>query len=301
MDDGVKPVIYLIQGRADALHRYADLTARDDVDSLSLTFDRAIDGSLYVPKSTWAEGRNLLLQTALHSGAAYRYFIFLDDDIRFESGDFRAFEALLARYRPAAAVPVFSPKTRNTVLGHRARRSGEFKVWFDAQLCRLGDAQFLALHRDLIADRLVVPLRTEFDPISWWFTSSTQQLLLLNLYPKHFLQFNSVVVANDSHSDYVQREFKELQRQWFGREFRRPIRDPRDYADNPLRYNRLRIGLNNKSPAETLRRLTRLAATAWGTLRYRASPDYRLPPRLIERIFAPESTLQRHGQGADQP
>ncbi len=223
-------VIYLVQGQSKLIKNYFDLRNRINVESIFLTFDQQIDGALYYPDSTWGEGRNYLLEKALESYEHYQYYIFLDDDVTFLQGDYEIFEKQLVRYHPAVAVPVFVPKTRPTVMGFNSWFNKQFIQIRTHQLCRFADAQFIAFHKDVIADKLVVPLQTHFDKVSWYATSSTQQLLMFNLYEKSILQFNSIKVKNECHRDYPKHEFKEIQKEWLNQQFAKPTFDPRQYA-----------------------------------------------------------------------
>jgi hypothetical protein len=76
---------------------------------LSYANDR--DDTLYLPNSTWTEGRNVLFSAALEleqlQGWRYLYYIFLDEDLRYTQGSPREFEGLLALYEPAVASPMW--------------------------------------------------------------------------------------------------------------------------------------------------------------------------------------------------
>ena len=233
----MKKFVYLIQGESTLIKKFFILKNRPDIDVILLTYDQKVDGAVYLPNSTWGEGRNLLLEKALASPEIYDYYIFLDDDIRFHKGSYELFEQQLVKYAPAIAFPVFQPKTVDTVLGIGPSCLGKYFLPFsDYQICRLADAQFIAFHRHVIEDGLVIPLHTQFDEISWWCTSSTQQILIFNFYGNSTLQFNSIVVANDSHRAYPNQAFKAVQQAWLEKQFRQPVEDKRRTVTNLISF-----------------------------------------------------------------
>lgn len=287
----MKKLIYLIQGQAKFIKNYLLLKERKDIDVMLLTYDEQIHEAIYFPNSTWGQGRNLLLEKALARQEGYQYYIFLDDDVRFLRGGFSDFEAQLVKYKPAIAMPVFSPKTESRVLGIGVSfRHRYFVPISQVQLCKLGDAQFLALHKDVIADRLVVPLQTDFDDISWHATSSTQQLLMLNLYRKSILQFNNIVVVNDAHRQYPKNSFKEMQKEWFAQQFVKPIRDPRRLAINLLSLEGLRR-LSKMPKRAWLQSVIHFFRTLFGTMTYKDQEHYHIPEEKLVTMLRRESVL----------
>jgi len=286
--------IYLVQGQARYIQNYLDLKLRNDVDAILLTYDKQIEGAIFYPDSTWGEGRNYLLSKALESGKQYQYYIFLDDDVKFLKGDYSLFEMQLAKYKPAIAVPVFDPKTRATIIG--------FKNWFNKrfismgvyQICRFADAQFMAFHSDVIHDKLVVPLQTHFDAISWYATSSTQQLLMFNLYKKSILQFNNIIVKNDCHRDYTKHAFKELQNNWFKQQFNKPIFDPRPLAKltkNFFSWEMVFDIVNRSIKTRSFSMIDYYLRTLFYTFLYRPKKRYKIPKKKLIKILRKDSIL----------
>ena len=92
-----KNIVYLIQGQAGLVTNFDYLTSQEHSDVIFLTYDSKIDQAIFYPDSTWAEGRNRLLQKALEKGE-YLYYIFLDDDLKFIDGDFQLFEKQLSLF-----------------------------------------------------------------------------------------------------------------------------------------------------------------------------------------------------------
>lgn len=121
----MKPFVYLIQ----ASHHmpYRGLPDEQN-DIILLTWKTPSDwpGALFLPGSSWNEGRNALLAEArrrVQGGVAdYRYYIFLDEDIRIKEdtdlaeslgapltgNPFRTFEAWLLDWEPAVGYTRYS-------------------------------------------------------------------------------------------------------------------------------------------------------------------------------------------------
>ena len=284
--------IYLIQGESRLISNFSALMSRKDIDVIYQTYDKPVENAIYFQGSTWGEGRNALLEKALESQKKYEYYIFLDDDVRFVTGDFERFEKQLIKYEPTVAVPVFEKKTRNCVLGLHLSFFKPSKIIFEEyQVCKLADGQFLAFHKDVVFDRLVMPLQTKFDSVSWWCTSSVQQLLILNLYRNSFLQFNNVVVANDEHRKYVKKPFDTIQHAWFEKQFIHPIKDPRPYALNLLSPAMLRVFVEKRSVAFFFKCIGEFISTVILTAIYRKPRSSRISEKQILRLLKRDSDL----------
>lgn len=208
-----KKFLYLVQGEAKLVRSYRDLGNRPHSDAVFLTFDEPLDGALFYPESTWAQGRNKLLDAALEKGA-YLYYIFCDDDIEFRAGSWKKFEDNLLKYSPGIGVPVF-PRTRGNILNFPT---------FNYQPFFINDEQLMAFHRDVVHDRLVLPYQTRFDKINWWASCEIQQILIQNFYCFSALQFNEIQVRNTCKERYdIQHDndkmFREIVLQWMGKQF----------------------------------------------------------------------------------
>jgi len=281
----------MVQGQASYIQKFYHLNNRESTDAIFLTYDRKIDGAIYYPDSTWAEGRNRLLESAVESASVYQYYIFLDDDTSFVKGGFELFEEKLLQYMPAIAMPVFAPKTTSTVLGvGESYNSKTFIPLREYQISKFGDAQFVAFHRDVILDSLVVPLLAKFDRVSWWFTSSNQQLLIFNLYAKTTLQFNNIAVSNNIHGDYVNNEFQQLQSEWFGRQFIDAFNDPRPYAVNLLSSKGLSYCVGNNQQINP-RYIIEFLDTLAGTLAYTKKENHLISENALARVLRRDSEL----------
>ncbi len=290
-----KRIIYLIQGQASLVEKLFYLKKRSNVNVIYLTYDRRISGALYRPDTTWAKGRNILLEAA--DDLIWDYCIFCDDDFGFVKGGHKVFEEELLTHQPAIAVPVFIPKTVHTVFGvGKGYGVGFFIPFFKYQVCRFADCQFIAFHRSVIMDRLVVPLQSQFDSVSIWFTSSTQQLLMFNIYKNKVLQFNTVLIRNLEHRDYNKNNtFGKLQADWFKEQFLNPIRDPRYTICNLFSIEGLRKW-HKRSHKMTFRKrygqfVYQFISTIISTVLYKPQSEHHLNEKTLSRILKPDSEL----------
>lgn len=292
-------IIYLIQGQAKHLEKFFALKDRSDVDVLFLTYDERIDEAIFFPKSTWGEGRNHLLEQALAAEKDYQYYIFLDDDVVFKKGSFAEFECQLTQHNPAIAVPVFSPKTEFTILGiGLSSRSRWFIPIKDYQICKYADAQFIAFHKDVVENRLVVPLQTRFDTLSWGGTSSTQQLLIFNLYSDTTLQFNTVMISNEAHRDYPRGKgkFKQAQQVWLSEQLLNEPNDPREYTVNLLSAKGIIRAVRRVKKRPSSRYLSEFGKTLVRTFTYKRKEHHSMSKEDILAMLKPDSALLKEGQ-----
>lgn len=287
-----KKFLYLVHGDHKLIRNYDFLADRVDADLIQSTYNEPAEGAHYFPGSTWAEGRNGLLKKALDREETYEYYIFMDDDIEFHEGGFDELEEQLIRLKPAVAVPVFVPKTTRTVLGvgisyHRS----PFIRLSSYQVCRFADGQFMAFHEDVIRDRILMPLQNKFDEISWWYTSSNQQILMHNLYPGSTLQLNNVAVTNESHRNYTRNSFKKKQEHWLNKQFNGSVSNPREHAANLFsvegwRYAYSKFGLKGLPAVCRV-----FFDTVLGTLRYKRLESHQKDREDLKKIFTKDSDI----------
>lgn len=194
----VKSFLYLVQSRGALPAHYADLVAESS-DVIYLTWGEKVEGAIYHPRTTWTEGRNRLLEEALRIQDKPLYYIFLDDDVVFDKGDWRTFEEDLIRYRPAIATPYFTDLT-----GWRY----DPQDYTEAQTCMYFDAIFNAFHSDVVLDNIVLPYYTGLDEKSWTYSQWILIKMSTMLYDNHVLQLNRCHIGNTKHnSDYGNVDF----------------------------------------------------------------------------------------------
>ena len=185
-----KNFCYLAQGRASNLRKLLTRIP-DDADLVLLSYDEEINYngdfiSYFLPKSTWAEGRNYLIENV---DRCYRFYIFLDDDVFIKSGSFQAFQEKLIKYKPRAAVPLVDQIKR------------DFRYLPDAVLQEtiVFDQVMQAFRNDvLFGDGYPMRYDTKFDHVSWWFCCEINQLELV-IFHGPVVQFNDVMITNQNH------------------------------------------------------------------------------------------------------
>jgi hypothetical protein len=278
----MRKLVYLVQSAAGAPSSYQAIYS-DRADLIQLTWKQPIEGALFLPKSTWSQGRNRLLAEAMGRGESYLYYIFLDDDVVFERGDWRAFEDALLNYRPAIATPFFPdypPVDRS-------------RLDLEAHTCAYFDAMFNAFHADVARDGLILPYYDGFDAESWWYSQALVMELARELYPEHTVQVNSVVIRNTNHADYPHGDDWSKVEQWYRSQVLR-----RDAPPSALEAVRRKIvgrlhrhlGIHSIPPA-------------FRAPRPPGKPPrtYRISPRDRERKFNPDCPLWRRTPGTLEP
>jgi len=189
--------LYLIQGKAVNVRRYGFLNSNHSR-LLGLSYDAPEPGFEYFPKSSFASGRNFLLDRARQQLDDFDYFVFLDDDVEFCRGSFELMERNLERTRPPVGVPL-TEKTRRTALG--VELAGRIRPLLQHQRLHINDEQYLACSREVIVDGRLLPYLTDWDSQSWFVCCLIQEALIQHHYFGRALQFNNCEIRNDQHSD----------------------------------------------------------------------------------------------------
>lgn len=208
----MKNFIYLVQGQSELVKDYLHLADRDDADAIFLTYDKPIKEALFFPNSTWAQGRNKMLETVL-TQEDYLYYIFCDDDIAFKKGGWDEFEENLMVHNPAIAVPVFLFKTKKTPLR-----------WLKYHSFLFNDEQMIAFHNEVVMDGIVLPYQNQFHDIHWWASCEIQEILIQNFYSSDSIQLNRIHITNECRLRYPNPDtgrimFKKHIRDWLTKQF----------------------------------------------------------------------------------
>lgn len=186
--------IYLVQGKRDAVLSYASLvSSRAKV--FLLAYDMPFEAkppmgvtTFYCPNTTWAEGRNILLESALNE--SFDYLIFLDDDVKIARGSFLEFENQLIKYKPSVGLP----------LCNEIKRTNRYLRNEDIQRPVALDQLVQAYSFETVRESVVLPFVTEFDYSSWWMSCEINAFLILRYYFESTLQFNNFEVLNTNHA-----------------------------------------------------------------------------------------------------
>lgn len=181
---------YLAQGRAQEIDVLARLL--DGRHFISLTWDKPREGSLFLPKSSWSEGRRAMCREAL-TQATHDYIVFMDGDAITTPAELDVFEQTVATLKPAVAVPRV-PKTERY-----AKKMGN-RPWV---LAYDSDEQFQCFDARILRDHLKgSPYVSAYDTVSWWYPCVLNQKLIRKHYWRSFIQVNGIIVGNDSHGSY---------------------------------------------------------------------------------------------------
>jgi len=177
---------YMVQSEGALPASFHEVRADPDVALFHLTFRDEAPDAIFLPGSTWTEGRNRLLEQARASGSAFDYFIFSDDDVGFAAGSWKGFQADLEAHRPAIGVPAF----------YDPDGCPDVHAVYDF------DAIVTAFHRDVIEDGLVLPYIADFDADSWWLSQYFVIHLANALYPNGVVKLPRTAVTNIQHRAY---------------------------------------------------------------------------------------------------
>ena len=202
----MKRFLYLTQTKGEVPPAYAQLQS-DDSDLMVLTWGVEKPGCVYLPGSTWSQGRNRLRQEAQHTGRTeYLYYIFLDDDLALSQGDWRQFEQALLKYEPAIATPYWAR--------YAGMRGSNLAL--EAHRCVAFDAMCSAFHREVFHDDLVLPYREEFDAESWWISQWFIIQLSRLFLARNTIQINTVHIENTYSGEYDRgTDFRRIRERFF--------------------------------------------------------------------------------------
>jgi hypothetical protein len=189
-------VAYLVQGHSELVQEeFRRIEFGPNVIALTWDCELPEEGfpsnvqKFFFPNSTWAEGRNKLLELATSIFRGIDYYVFLDDDVAFTKSSLSEFERLILGYRPMIAVPLCDRIIREMSFSYR---TVERPIRHDQIL--------MAFHKSVIDDGIVLPIDTKFDEVSWWLTCELNHYLIQRYYADNILIFNGVVIENSNHS-----------------------------------------------------------------------------------------------------
>ena len=184
--------VYLVQGQASYIKDFFYLGERPNCRAIYLTYDKKIKNAIYYPESSWAEGRNKLLEYVHDNISHYEYIIFFDDDVSFYKGNISQFESEIWSYKPKIAVPIVD---RTIPYSLPLLRVQGFSF------C---DQQIMAVRKDVVEERKILPYDLTFDDDSWYMTCRIQLHIIQSIYQDESLQINSIFVRNKLETRYNQ-------------------------------------------------------------------------------------------------
>ena len=100
---------------------------------------------MFRANTTWAEGRNILIEAARKLQHSYKYYVLLDDDIKFIKGTYAQFEEAVLKVKPDLATPAYHSH-------HHSKRYREVTPFPYSEFVHI-DCCFVCLGRDLFFGR----------------------------------------------------------------------------------------------------------------------------------------------------
>eukprot|EP01038_Epipyxis_sp_PR26KG_P016710 gene16710-22860_t len=178
-------VLYLVQGdyRSNLPVEFQQMK-----DMLFLSYKASQKGDLFFPNSKFAIRRMALYIAGrlleLHQGWVYDYFVFLDDDPKFEHGNITDYELSLETWQPAIGSPAYFNYPQKSVnsLAHV-------------------DFIFKGYHREII--EVLFPWILEHDKNCTWASQLNQMQEATAVYRNHILAFKSLKILNPKHRPYT--------------------------------------------------------------------------------------------------
>jgi len=181
--------LYLIQSKGNMPEIYSEIKNKKEYILLSYKDDTP-DTTIFLPKSTWATGRNKLREHALNLPKKYDYYIFLDEDVLLENNmTFCDFEEYLNKYRPF----IGNPFLEKYYVGRTTNHNVTTTIWFDG-LCN-------AFSNDAFNSNLIFPYFDYFDNRSLYI-SQYAMIILCSLYGMEVVVFKDICCSNLDHSAY---------------------------------------------------------------------------------------------------
>ena len=166
-----KKFCYLGQGESDIPERFNELKSANS-DFIWLSFKEPVKDGIYLPTSTWTQGRNNLYKYVLEKeriqGWNYNYYIFIDGDISIRYSDsnlnisgWRRFEQYLLKYNPAVASVSYT-----SIPFHDLPIQPKFGLKNEIGVQNHFDAILSSFHHE--AAQVLLPYEETYDAESWW-------------------------------------------------------------------------------------------------------------------------------------
>lgn len=267
MEDGQPIFLYLIQTESCLPEHLASPGVFGDGQAcrchvLVLGYQRQCTNSslphtehIFKPSTTWATGRNILVNTAMKRTTKYLYYIFMDDDIDLQMNSgrninpWRLFENFLVRVEPAVAAvdDSFNPCLPAI---YRARKRLNCSISSNIEYIPAVryDAAFNAFHYEALPHLL--PYAAKYDNMSWW---AAQAYVVINAE----IKFRGQVVLhtwirgyNPVHRPYPQRKLTDKDLLPILEDIARKL--PAKYQDSKVLQHWKRDGVEHQFKSSTL-------------------------------------------------
>ena len=165
-----------------------------------LTFKEKVKDCIYLPRSTWTEGRNELIEWAKQQ-PEFDYYILMDDDIQFELGNYERIEYEISELSPYYYCPEYVGYYNESVVKEFLSPQLQYKdicynktVWSDA-ICS-------CFHKKLFFDDFILPYEARYDSITWWISQAILFNKVAYKYPNNSIVSRTVKILNTNHGEY---------------------------------------------------------------------------------------------------
>ena len=159
---------------------------------------------VFKPGTTWNEGRNLLLEVGRSRSENYLYYIFMDDDIELITelsvNPWRTFLDFLIDIEPAVGVVDHQCNVQNGLNAMERLGCGINVNSTNYINAPNFDSAFNAFHYQAVD--YILPYPTQFDKISWWYSSFYSKVKCDIMFPGQTLMHSKVTVINPQHRPY---------------------------------------------------------------------------------------------------
>lgn len=190
-------IIYLVQGRARELQYWRNkLETRQ---YLLASWDEKSDISIYIPNTTWAEGRKILYEYAQQLYQDFDYVVFIDGDALLKEGSLDQFEENIINDMPCIALPWCDKLNRFKFLRKIVSKGGMFD----------SDELFQGFSRQYLIDNFddSSPYNPAYDNISWWLSCIISQAEFRKTSFGEAIIYSDVYIVNSDHSGEYNRDF----------------------------------------------------------------------------------------------
>jgi len=190
-------MVFLVQGRKVEYEYWCnELNGRDFIFA---TWDKEIKGALFIPNTTWAEGRAILYSQAKKYFPNFLSVTFIDGDARIESGNLSEYLAFWHKNSDLdVLVPWCDKINRFSFVKSIAASGGIFDT---DELFQTFSRRYL---KSEFSDRS--PFVTTYDDKSWWYACFIMQAKIRNIGTSRGRIFSKLEVKNTVHGDNYSRK-----------------------------------------------------------------------------------------------
>jgi hypothetical protein len=164
---------------------------------------------IFMPNTTWNQGRNLLFDVGKSRTVRYLYYIFVDDDInlstRLKVNPWMKFLDFLKEVEPAVAI-VDTPWQVQDDFNARQRLGCSINNPNSVDYINAPnfDSAFNAFHYRAVDH--ILPYPTQFDNVSWWWSGFYSKIICDVMFPGQTVVLTKINARNSRHRKYPRKE-----------------------------------------------------------------------------------------------